>query len=87
MGLEETIATDIAEQIRAAVDGEILAEMLVSQGWIKIKHPYKFPGTDNQQIEIAAWMATNCQHKYHILPQYWLFESAKDATMFTLRWA
>lgn len=81
---EEYIAA-AAREMQEEIDFSILAEMLVEIGWTKIVTNTEFWDPD-ELIEIKKWLSKNIKGSYKVRKTVWLFEDAKDATIFVLRW-
>ena len=78
--LEEQLAKDIQEEI----DFSIVADILKETGWTEV---IIGPLTSNQQaVDIITWLDKNCKNKHYGRGTRWLFNEAKYATMFVLRW-
>lgn len=87
MILEQKILDRFAKDIQIEIDTELMVDMLVSIGWTKIELP---PFQNRYHaIDISDWAQDNCQGKYKDFKQYgriFVFENAKDATAFALKW-
>lgn len=86
MDLEE-IMTKLANDVANNIDGALLADVLVACGWTKIKTRSQFFFGTSEVNEISDWLAVNCTGEFKWLAEDWVFEDAKDATMFALRFA
>lgn len=80
------IASSMAEQLRKAIDEELLAElqlvMYLDEGWVEPKIKY-----DKSNTDIGAWVHTHIRGEYKNLNGKWIFKNGADATAFTLKWA
>jgi hypothetical protein len=84
MNLEDQVLSSLSKEIQEAIDFELIAELLKSIGWTKVKLSRY---VDNYHaIDIQYWVKDNCQGKTRQNGATWLFEVPKDATMFILRW-
>jgi hypothetical protein len=84
MTLEDEIADKMAEQMSREVDREVLWGMLQGIGWTRVMIP-RF--IDNHHaIDITYWLEENCRQAFERNGRDFLFESAKDAQWFILRW-
>jgi len=78
------LAEEFANILREEIDREIITEaritQLLGEGWTMVRLP------DPDRDGIGAWMQENMQEDWRAFASCWLFESADDATLFTLRW-
>jgi hypothetical protein len=82
--LEDSIATTMSEEISKQIDFEILIDALIKSGWTKV---VLSPMTHEHGLEIDEWVRHNCRSGVQYMGLVWLFEDAKEATMFILRWS
>jgi hypothetical protein len=68
----------------AEIDFTVLCGMLVDIGWHKV---ILRPMTWETGAEIDAWLEQHVQGHYETMGLVFVFESAKDANWFTLRWS
>lgn len=81
--ISEEFMTILAEDMKKDIDFRVLCELLVQSGWTKVELPYF--DSRNHSIDIADWAFDNCgEHKQYATT--YIFESAKDATAFALKW-
>lgn len=84
--VKEEIADNLAEELKQAIDNELMADMLVAAlGWTKIKRDYYLNNRD--AIDRRIWLEENCQGHYKSLGIYIVFEDSRDATMYVLKWS
>lgn len=82
--LMEEMAKETAKQIQEQIDFQIIADMLVTMGWTKLKFS---PHQDEKvAADIKFWLNHHCKGKCKSLDDTWLFENEKDAMWFMLRW-
>lgn len=83
--LENEIAQELSAKMCSAIDFEILADVLVSAcGWTKVMLS---PMTQETSEAINHWLTTKCIGEHRNMGLVFLFEEAKDATWFTLKWS
>lgn len=85
MSLEDMVMKEQAKAMEKAINFEVLAGILVDMmGWTRVEISRD---TDNHHaIDIREWVAINCKHETHSSGAEWLFENAKEAMWFKLRW-
>ena len=90
MNLEEQILDQLGKQMQQHMDNELLWSMIVmdcsERGWHMVNLD-RF--TDNHQaVDIVEWIEnkSNIKGEYHRNGRHFIFEHAKDANWFTLRW-
>lgn len=83
--LEEQISSQLAKELAADIDRQLLWGWLKEAGWTYVKIP-RFQ--DNfHAIDIQYWIEENRIDKVLTAGPEYLFKNPKDATMFILRWA
>ena len=82
--LEDEIADKMAEQMSREVDREVLWGMLQGMGWTRVMLPRLID--NHHAIDITYWLEENCRQAFERNGRDFLFESAKDANWFKLRW-
>lgn len=87
---EQTYMLD-AEMIEAKskemadeIDREVLWGMLEGIGWTRVILPRLVD--NNHAIDITYWLKENCKKPFERRGRDFIFESAKDANWFMLRW-
>jgi len=81
--LENDIADHLAKQISKEIDDGIMAVMLTETGWTPVQYHFK----DNYHAnDVTFWLLENCKGKWRRLGSEYLFEDAKEAEWFILRW-
>lgn len=84
MNLQEQISADLSKQMADVIDFEVLSDVLCRFGWTRFEIS-RF--IDNHHaVDIGYWLLDNCQGEYKRNGRVFLFESTKDAMLFTLRW-
>ena len=85
MNLEEKLMHKASQEISDRIDFEVLADLLVTScGWTKIEFS---PFVNNKQaVDIRCWIDEHQTGHVRSRGRTWLFENAKDATMFILKW-
>ena len=83
MNLREQVLNDLAQDMQASMDFDVLADVLISVGWTRLEIRYH---SNQTWLEMHNWaddvfVDEFLEHKGH-----WLIKSSKDATMFALRW-
>ena len=84
MTLEEELADKMGNQMAHEIDREILWGMLSGLGWTRVMLPRLID--NHHAIDITYWLEENCQQAFERNGRDFLFESAKDANWFKLRW-
>ena len=82
--LESMIIDDLAKQMNASIDFDILCDTLVPFGWSVIEVDY---GPNTKWIDVMAWYESNCTGDYKEHKGKWLIHNTEDAILFKLRWA
>lgn len=77
--ISETLSKEIADEI----DFEIMMEILIKNGWHKVVLK---PMTWEDGYTIDTWVETNVKCEFHTRGLVWIFEDAKDANWFSVRW-
>lgn len=84
MNLQDEMLERAGKQLADDIDREVLWGMLEGIGWHRIMIP-KFVD-NNHAIDIAYWLEETCKKAYERSGRDFLFECAKDAHWFALRW-
>jgi hypothetical protein len=84
MQLEEEIANNLAKQISDDIDWEILSEICVDQGFVKVTIDTSYDM--NKEWELKVWAIANCKNNFQSRGNTFLFEDVQDANWFKLRW-
>jgi hypothetical protein len=84
MTLEEEIINKAGNAMAREIDREVLWGMLKELGWIRVMLPNPVPPW--QAAEIIVWVRTHCKNAHEQNGRDFLFEDAKDANWFILRW-
>lgn len=79
------IANRFAAQLAKEIDWELIADMLVADGWTKAEIvPFSRPELQRCVLE---WVRTNVQGHYQNFETQYVFQNEKDALMFMLKWS
>jgi hypothetical protein len=82
--LEQEMIEAKAKEFQQEIDREVLWGMLAGIGWTRIMIPKMI---DNYHaIDITHWLEDNCKKSFERNGRDFIFESAKDANWFRLRW-
>jgi len=82
--LEQEMIEAKAKEMQTEIDREVLWGMLQGLGWRRVMIP-RF--IDNHHaIDITYWLQENCKRAFERNGRDFLFECAKDANWFRLRW-
>lgn len=86
--LQDAIVDELAEEMQKTMDFNILCDVLARFGWTVIEIDYYRGDDDASQtwVKVMEWADQNCTGNYKEHLGKWLFEHAKDATMFALKW-
>lgn len=84
MNLQEAYLSEASQQMSDQIDFEIISELLCDIGWIKI---VLTPMTKEVGDEIDQWLVAKCRGEYRTMGLVFIFEDARDATWFTLKWS
>ena len=84
MGLEEDILDDIIKDYAKQMDWDIVADCLVSAGWISVK--LKRFHSNEEAVDINDWLEQNCTDEWKNLSTRYIFKKKQDAEWFILRW-
>jgi hypothetical protein len=84
MTLEEEMIEKAGTAMAREIDREVLWGMLQGMGWHRVMLPSL---TDNNHaVDITHWLALNCKNSFERSGRDFLFEDARDASWFVLRW-
>ena len=84
MTLEEEMIERAGKEMAQDIDKEILWGMLEGIGWTRVMLPRLID--NHHAIDIRYWLEENCKNAYEHRGRDFIFESAKDANWFKLRW-
>lgn len=84
MDLEKEISDSLALAFKETIDFEILIDILINAGWIRVETNYD---SSEERIDITTWVNENITGDYREHNGTWVFESAADATMVALKWS
>ena len=84
MTLEEEIINKAGVAMAREIDREVLWGMLQDIGWTRVMITRL---TDNNHaVDIRHWLALNTKKSYEWHGRDFIFEDARDANWFVLRW-
>ena len=84
MTLEEEIINKAGVAMAREIDCEVLWGMLQDIGWTRVMITRL---TDNNHaVDIKHWLALNTKKSYEWHGRDFIFEDARDANWFVLRW-
>ena len=81
--LEHQIIKAKAKEMQEEIDREVLWSMLERMGWHRVMLPAW--NHNKQAVDVALWAKENCELAYEHSGRDFIFESAKDATFFKLK--
>jgi len=84
MTLEEQILHKASKAMANDIDREVLWSMLQGMGWHRVMLP-----NDTAMLNatlIKEWLSLNCKQSHERYRSDFIFEDAKDANWFKLRW-
>jgi hypothetical protein len=73
-----------AKEMQQEIDREVLWGMLQGIGWTRVMLPRLID--NHHAIDIRHWLESNCKNAYERRGRDFIFENAKDANWFVLRW-
>ena len=82
--LEKEMIEAKAKEMSDEIDREVLWGMLEGMGWTRVMIP-PFESREHS-VDIIEWLEENCKEAYERHSRDFIFESAKDANWFKLRW-
>lgn len=83
MAIIDEIEDQMARQLADEIDAELVADILVANGWTKVPLHFK---DRYHSVDIKIWVEDNCTGKQQRCGKYFVFQEAKDAEWFMLRW-
>ena len=81
--LEREMIEYKAKEMQEEIDREVLWSMLEGLGWHRVMLPYW--NSNKQAVDVAVWAKENCESAYEHSGRDFIFESAKDAIFFKLK--
>ena len=84
MTLEEEILNKAGVAMSREIDREILWGMLEGIGWTRVMLPHYIDNT--HAVDITYWLEETIKNPFERNGRDFIFESAKDANWFVLRW-
>lgn len=73
-----------AKELADDIDFDVLTSLLIEgSGWTKVVLK---PMTWEDGLDIDGWVENNVKGKFHTRGLVWVFENAKEANWFKLRW-
>jgi hypothetical protein len=83
--LQQQVVDDLAKDMSKSMDFEVLCDVLSRFGWTVLKIEYD-PDSGQAWNTVMNWAGDNFEDEFQEHAGTWLIESAKDATMFALKW-
>lgn len=80
--LESVIADQLAKEMNALIDFNIICDTLEPFGWTVVEIDYS---PKQRWDDVMAWVAENFTDDFQEHKGKWLIKDAKDATMFKLK--
>jgi len=84
VNIEDQMLDQAALQLAQEIDREVLWGMLEGLGWSRVMLPTL--GNAYMAVDIITWLEANCKSPYERSGREFIFENAKDANWFKLRW-
>jgi hypothetical protein len=81
--LEQEIIEAKAKEMQKEIDREVLWSMLERLDWHRVILPVW--NNNKQAVDVTVWAEENCESAYEHHGRDFIFESAKDATFFKLK--
>jgi hypothetical protein len=81
---QDQIITSIAKQMSNDIDKEVLWGAYEKGGWTRVSTPHL--KSRDAYVDMANWLESNCKQSYDSRGGEVIFEDAKDAFWFTLKW-
>lgn len=79
----EDMVSRASKELMDQIDWEVMAGFYIEIGWTRVE---RSPFVNNKEaVDIKYWIENNCQGTVSSRGRVWLFEEAKDATMFILK--
>ena len=79
--VEDAMAKELGKELQKVLVQRILFDLMKSLGWTHI-----IVTADKNPEEIEQWCKNNCSGGYRGIYYDWIFETPRDAVLFTLRW-
>lgn len=83
--LEDQMASELSKQMAEEIDWEIISDMMVHVGWVKVELPTL--GSNKRAIDMNDWMHNECTKHWKRRGKTFLFESKEEAALFRLTWS
>jgi hypothetical protein len=84
MTLEEEKINKAGHAMAREIDREVLWGMLEGIGWHRVMLSHLID--NNHAVDITHWLALNCKNSFERSGRDFIFEDARDANWFVLRW-
>ena len=81
--IDYQVSKDATQSLSDDIDFEVMMELLLDSGWHKVVLK---PMTWEDGYTVDTWVETNVKCKFHTRGLVWIFEDAKDANWFSVRW-
>ena len=82
--IEQDILDRAGKVLAKEIDTEILWGMLQDIGWTRVMLPR--PDSNEHAVDIMCWLEEHCKNSFERNGRDFMFESARDANWFVLRW-
>lgn len=82
--MEEEWANEAAKILQEEIDWEIISEMLISVGWVRVGFETAIP--DFRAKAINDWLHTECKYHWKRRGGIFIFENRNEAALFKLTW-
>jgi hypothetical protein len=82
--IQQDIIDRAGQRLADEIDFTILTDMLCTIGWTKV---VLNPMTWEHGALIDSWVESNVKGHFETMGLVWVFEDAKDAAWFVLRWS
>jgi hypothetical protein len=84
MKIEDKLLDEAGKDLAREIDREVLWGMLEGMGWHRVMLPTL--GNAYMAVDIITWLEDNCKSPYERNGRDFIFENAKHANWFKLRW-
>jgi hypothetical protein len=84
MSIDSEMLERASKKISDEIDFRVLESMLITLGWTKV---ILSPMTTEKYNAIDDWVKFKCVKPVETMGLVWIFEDAREAVAFTLKWA
>jgi hypothetical protein len=81
---QDEVLSRIAKQMSDKIDQEIMWDLLKQSGWTQVTID-RFQDS-RHAVDITCWLEDHAKHSFKHMGRDFIFEDAKDATLFILKW-